>query len=263
MKNIQFNLIEEADLFVKRHCGSDPIGRTKALSRLMDKACIHGVKEVLHPYSPHYFDHPLSPNFAKEMYNIGVDAFVEKMMGASQHIWRKRRKLQAFASKCLVCPSLKEATIEPGCASIDIHRLEYWDRTIYAVNGSGFKLLSEQKPVILEWFIDVFTRNKTFKLGTPRKKTSEDYYDMAEITIAEAIGILDNDYVVPHISVETAYWKEYGEGYYRNCEVSDDWQHYCSSVEISFSSVQSEFSSESHLYGDTVYLWAGHQPCSN
>jgi hypothetical protein len=100
-------------------------------------------------------------------------------------------------------------------------------------------------------------------LGTARQELGSDYQEMVEISLAEAIDILDNDYVVPHISVETSYWKEYESSYYKQCELTDDWHHYCSSVEISFSSVQSEFSSESHLYGDTVYLWAGHQPCIN
>lgn len=147
----QFRSIQEADEFVKQHRESELTVKTKVLSQLLNKAaCEYGIKEALHPYSPHYFDHPLSPDFAREMYRIGVEAFVKKAVGASQHIHKRRHKLQAFASKYLMCPSVKEANIKPGGASIDVQQLKYWDRTIYAMNRSGFKLLTEQKPVLLE-----------------------------------------------------------------------------------------------------------------
>jgi hypothetical protein len=123
--NYQFQSIEEADKFVSQYCESGLSAKTKALSQLISKSCTYGIKEALHPYSPHYFDSPFSPDFAKEMYRIGVEAFVEKMIGASQRRHKRRRKLQSFASKYLICPAVKPATIEPGYASIDVPRLEY------------------------------------------------------------------------------------------------------------------------------------------
>lgn len=269
-----FQSIKDADDFVDLH--SDSITGTmatmKALSQLMSKAFLHGVREVLDINSPHYFDHPASVQFAKDMHRMGVEDFVSKAMGASRHLWRKRFKLQEVASKHLTCPSVQTVTIKSGCSSVKILDLEYYDRTVYSVNAGGLKLLLDQKPSLVNWFVDAVSRNKGYNLSTSKLNDSKEYYEMIDISIDDAIKILDNDYVVPHISAKTTYWKESGrlqssngstEISYSNCKMADDWDHYSSALEISFSSIQSEYDSCSHLYGDTIYLWAGNQPCIN
>lgn len=49
MKNIQFNTIEEADLFIDSHAHSigDVMDRLKGFDKLMECAIMHGVRECL------------------------------------------------------------------------------------------------------------------------------------------------------------------------------------------------------------------------
>lgn len=274
MKNIQFNTIEEADLFIDSHANSigDVMARLKGFDKLMNGAVLHGVKECLDPNSPHYVQHSLSRQFADEMESIGVDAFVSKMMDAQRHYWGKRNKLQKFASKRIQCTTAQVCTIKEGQAIAIYEPLTYFDRTIYDVNSLAYKQLESQKPLLIDWFIKTRESNPTFSLGTAYKDDEDEYYSLLDINVQDAVKILDNDYIVPHIYVKTKYmvpsqrmhtidgdvvcsWT-YGK-------VNDDWDHFSTSLEISFSSVQSEDNSECHLYGDTVYLWNGSEPCIN
>jgi hypothetical protein len=275
MKNIKFSSIEEADLFVDSHAESigGAMTRLKALDKLMENGVLYGVRECLDPNSPHYVHNSFSRQFAEEMQSIGVNAFVEKMMNAQRHYWGKRRKLQDFASKRIECATTRICHIEPGQAIAIYDPLTYFDRTVYAVNSLAYKQLESQKPLLIDWFVKAHKSNPTFNLTTTYKANSDgcEYYDMTEIGIDDAIKILDNGYIVPHISVKTTYlvpqqmqtsdgsvvfgWK-YGD-------VGDDWDSFSTSLDISFSSVQSEHNYESHLYGQTIYLWNGTQPCIN
>lgn len=73
MKNIQFNTIEEANLFIDSHAHSigDVMARLKGFDKLIEGAIMYGVRECLDPDSPHYVNHSLSRQFADEMASIG------------------------------------------------------------------------------------------------------------------------------------------------------------------------------------------------
>lgn len=274
MKNIQFSTVEEADLFVDSHAHS--IGnlakKFKAINVLMHGACLYGIHECLDPNSPHYVASPFSRQFTNEMKLMGVEVFIDKMMNAERHYWSKRQKLQEFVSKRIQCATTKVRTIEAGQAIIIYEPLTYFDRTVYDVNSLAYKQLESQKPLLIDWLVNACKSNPTFNLGTSRKEDDAEYYDMIEISIDDAINILNNDYIVPHVSIKTNYmvpssamWTSKGEevNSWSYGKVTDDWDHYSTSLEISFSSIQAENSSESHLYGDSVYLWNGSQPCIN
>ena len=274
MKNIQFNTIEEADLFIDSHADSigDVMTRLKGFDKLMSGAVLHGVKECLNPNSPHYVQHSLGRQFADEMESIGVDAFVSKMMKAQRHYWGKRNKLQKFASKRIQCATTEIRTIQEGQAIAIYEPLTYFDRTIYDVNSLAYEQLKAQKSLLIDWFMRTRKSNPTFNLTTPYKEDEDKYYDMLDINVQDAIKILDNDYIVPHISARTTYLvpsqtMRTSSGdivcSWTHGKVNDDWDHFSTSLEISFSSIQSEDNSECHLYGDTVYLWNGSEPCIN
>jgi hypothetical protein len=274
MKNIQFNSIEEADLFVNTH--ADPISKAasklKSIDKLIENAVLHGIHNCLNPQSPYYVNHPFSPQFMSQMELIGVDAFVGKMMNAQQHYWSKRFKLQDFASKRIQCATTQVRTIEQGQAVAIYEPLTYFDRTVYDVNSLAYKQLESQKPLLIDWFVRTHKLNPTFNLGTPQKEDEDEYYDMIDINIKDAIDILDNDYVVPSIIVKTHYFvpseimqTSKGEEVrsWKYAKVTDDWDSYSTSIEMRFMSIQAENSNESHLYGQSVYLWYGREPAIN
>jgi hypothetical protein len=274
MKNIQFNTIEEANLFVDSHGESigDVMDRLKGIDKLMSGAILHGIKECLDSNSPHYVQHSLSRQFADEMNDIGVDAFVRKMMNAQRHYWSKRNKLVKFASKHIQCATTQIRVIEEGQAIAIYEPLSYFDRTVYDVNSPAYEQLESQKPLLIEWFAKACKSNPTFSLTTSCKEDECDYYVHHDINIQEAIKILDNSYIVPHISARTTYLvpsqtmrTSNGDVVcsWTHGKVDDDWDHFSTSIEISFSSIQSEDNFEAHLMGDTVYLWNGSEPCIN
>jgi hypothetical protein len=274
MKNIQFNSIEEADLFVDTHANptGDAMVKRKAIDNLMRNSGLHGIRECLNPSSPHYINDPSSRQFANEMQSIGVEAFIDKMMSVQRHYWDKRFKLRDFASKRIQCATTEIRTIEEGQAVATYQPLTYFDRTLYAVNSLAYKQLEQQKPLLIDWFIQTHKYNPGFNLGTPYRNAEDEYYEMADINIKDAIEILNNDYIVPHVYVKTTYLVPYQTMRTSNGDevqswkygkVTDDWDSFSTSIEMSFSSIQSEISSKSHLYGETVYLWYGRQPCIN
>lgn len=273
MKNIQFNSIEEANLFVDTHANSigGVMERLKAIDKLISSAVLHGIQECLDPNSPHYVHHSFSRQFADEMQSIGVNAFVEKMLNAMRHLGDKRQKLQEFASKRLQCATTQICTIKTGQAIAIYEPLTYFDRTVYDINSLAYNQLESQKPLLIDWFVNAHKSNPLFHLTTSYKDDGG-YYEMMDISIEDAIEILDNDYIVPHISAKTTYLVPYKPmqtsnggvvSSWRHGKVDDDWDSFSTSLEISFSSIQSEHNWESHLYGQTVYLWNGQPPCIN
>lgn len=271
MKNIKFETIEQAKNFVAEKSASvgAAMDKLKAIDKVMKNAIIHGIFDCLDEDSPYYVKTNFSRQFAKEMAELGTKDFVGKMMAAQRHQWAKRRSLQNFVSKKLLCPSVVPTSLDRGQAVMKLSRLEYYDRTEFDVNKIGMELLLEQKPTLINWFVSTVNKNPLFTLSACRRDEKDEYFELFDITIEDARKILDNDYLVPRISAKTIYFvpnfghetvdiRSWSYG-----KATDDWDHYSTCLEISFSSVQAEWTSEPHIYGESVYLWFGSPPTVN